>query len=123
MKVLLSINPEYVEKIFSGIKKYEFRRNIFKNEDVDTILIYSTSPVKRIVGEFKIKNIIKDLPENLWELAPENTGIDKKKFQEYFSNKEEGYAIGIKEVKKYKDPKLLEDFSIKKAPQSFTYLK
>lgn len=123
MKVLLSINPEYVEKIFSGIKKYEFRRNIFKNEDVDTILIYSTSPVKRIVGEFKIKNIIKDLPEKLWELAPENTGIDKKKFQEYFSNKEEGYAIGIKEVKKYKVPKLLEDFSIKKAPQSFAYLK
>lgn len=47
MKVLLSINPEYVEKIFSGIKKYEYRRSIFKNEAVDTIVIYSTSPIKK----------------------------------------------------------------------------
>ncbi len=122
MKVLLSIKPEYVEKIFSGIKKYEYRRSIFKNKEIDTIVIYSSSPVKRIVGEFKIKNIIKDLPEKLWELSPENTGIDKIKFKEYFFMKEEGYAIEIGRIKKYKTPKLLEEVGVKKAPQSFLYL-
>ena len=30
MKILLSIKPEFAEKIFSGSKKYEFRRRIFK---------------------------------------------------------------------------------------------
>ena len=123
MKVLLSIKPEYVEKIFSGIKKYEYRRSIFKNKNVDTIIIYSTFPVKKIVGEFKIKKIVKDLPEKLWELAPENTGIDKEKFMQYFYDKKEGYAIEIGEIKRYKTPKLLEELSIKKAPQSFLYLK
>lgn len=123
MKVLLSIKPEYVEKIFSGIKKYEYRRNIFKNKEIETIVIYSTFPVKKIVGEFKIKNIVKDLPEKLWELAPENTGIDKEKFMQYFYDKKEGYAIEIGEIKRYKTPKLLEELSIKKAPQSFLYLK
>lgn len=48
MRILLSINPEYVEKIFSGTKKYEYRKNIFKNKEVKTILIYSTSPIKKI---------------------------------------------------------------------------
>lgn len=123
MKVLLSIKPEYVEKIFSGVKKYEYRRSIFKNKEIKTVVIYSTFPVKKIVGEFKIKNIVKDLPEKLWELAPENTGIDKRKFMEYFDDKKEGYAIEIGKIKIYKTPKLLEELSIKKAPQSFLYLK
>ena len=30
MKVLLSIKPEFVEKIFSGEKRFEYRKNIFK---------------------------------------------------------------------------------------------
>lgn len=123
MKVLLSIKPEYVEKIFSGVKKYEYRRSIFKNKEIKTVVIYSTFPVKKIVGEFKIKNIVKDLPEKLWELAPENTGIDKRKFMEYFDDKKEGYAIEIGKIEIYKTPKLLEELSIKKAPQSFLYLK
>lgn len=123
MKVLLSIKPEYVEKIFSGVKKYEYRRSIFKNKEIETVVIYSTFPVKKIVGEFKIKNIVKDLPEKLWELAPENTGIDKRKFMEYFDDKKEGYAIEIGKIEIYKTPKLLEELSVKKAPQSFLYLK
>ena len=34
MTVLLSIKPEFAEKIFDGTKKYEFRKSIFKNADV-----------------------------------------------------------------------------------------
>ena len=55
MKVLLSINPPYVDKIFNGEKKFEYRRAIFKDNSVDTIVIYSTSPIKKVVGEFKVK--------------------------------------------------------------------
>lgn len=32
MKVLLSIKPEYVEKILDGTKKFEFRKGIFKTQ-------------------------------------------------------------------------------------------
>ena len=57
MKILLSINPEYVKKIFSGDKEYEYRRNIFKNKEVQSIIIYCTYPIKKIVGEFFIEKI------------------------------------------------------------------
>ena len=63
MKVLLSIKPEYVEKIFSKEKKYEFRKSIFKNPNIKSIIIYSSSPVKKVVGEFEIENIIQDTPK------------------------------------------------------------
>lgn len=122
MRVLLSINPQYADKIFSGEKIYEYRRNIFKNTDVKIVLVYATSPIKKIIGEFYIEKIVKDSPENLWELSPERTGIERDKFDKYFLGKKEGYAIKIGKMKKYHLFKELKDFGINQAPQSFQYL-
>ena len=60
MKVLLSIKPEYAEKIFEGTKKYEFRRSVFKNRNVKTVVVYASSPVQKVIGEFDIEHIIND---------------------------------------------------------------
>ena len=49
MYVLMSIKPKYVEKILSGEKKYEYRKTLLK-KDVESILVYSTSPVKKVYG-------------------------------------------------------------------------
>ena len=46
MKVLLSIKPEFADKIFNGTKKYEFRKSIFKNKDVDTVVVYPKSVIR-----------------------------------------------------------------------------
>ena len=32
-KILMSIKPEYVDKIFSGEKKYEYRKRIVQRKD------------------------------------------------------------------------------------------
>lgn len=124
MRVLLSIKPEYVDKIFKGEKKYEYRKSLFKRTDVDTIIIYSTKPVGKVVGEFKIDSIIEDNPIKLWEKTKSNAGILKKDYLKYFDNKKKGFAIVIKDVCKYDIPlDLLEfDEKIKVAPQSFRYI-
>ncbi len=67
MKVLLSIKPEFVEKILDGTKKFEFRKGIFKNPDVKSVVIYSTMPVGMIVAEFDIADVIEDKPSNVWK--------------------------------------------------------
>lgn len=67
-KMLLSINPEHVENILSGIKRYEFRK-VRCRSDVDKMLIYSTAPVMMVVGEAEIVSIIEDEPEIVWELT------------------------------------------------------
>ena len=36
-KILMSIKPEYVDKIFSGEKKYEYRKRLCKKK-IDTII-------------------------------------------------------------------------------------
>lgn len=122
MKILMSIRTEYANKILAKIKLYELRKKSL-NENVDTIIIYSSGKVKKVVGEFKIDKIIKDSPDNIWNLGEDVLGIDKKSFYEYFKNSEYAYAIKIKNVIKYDIPKDLRDFGIKKAPQSFCYIK
>lgn len=122
MKVLLSIKPEYVEKIFSGKKQFEYRKSIFK-KNVDTIIIYATMPIGKIVGEFQIDSILYDSPQGLWEKTKEQSGISSEYFYDYFKHKEIAYAIKIKNVIKYheeRDP--YRQFANFVAPQSFRYL-
>ena len=124
MKVLLSIKPQYVKEIFNGKKKYEYRRNVFKRDDVDTIIVYATKPIGKVVGEFEINEIIKENPIALWERTKKYSGILKKDYMEYFKEKESAFAIGIKNTKIYEKPLELKDINpnIKYAPQSFMYI-
>jgi predicted transcriptional regulator len=122
MKVILSIKPEFADKIFEGTKKYEFRRSIFKNPKVKKVVVYASSPVKKIIGEFDIDYILVHDLETLWNKTKTCAGISEDYFFEYFSNKEHGYAIKIKKTKLYKAPKCIrEDFNLY-PPQSFLYL-
>lgn len=123
MNVILSIKPEFVEKIFSGEKRYEYRKVLFKQK-VDTVYIYASRPISKIVGEFKIGEIICDTPENIWKLTKEQSGVTKKFFDKYYKGKEKGVALKIKEYKEYEEglnpESLITNF---KVPQSFIYTK
>lgn len=123
MDAILSIKPKYCEEIINGGKKYEFRKKIFQQgEKIENVFMYSTSPVKKIVGIFKIDTIIEDTPKNLWDKLKRHSGVDNEKFFKYFNNCEKGYAIRIKEVKKIKpiDPTtLITNFH---PPRSFSYI-
>ena len=121
-QVLLSIKPEYAEKILDGTKKYEFRRAVFKNPDIKKVVIYASSPVQKVIGEFEIESILNHDLETLWEKTKRFAGISKEFFMSYFHSKDTGYAIKIKKTKKYEPWLSLEDDFNAKPPQSFIYL-
>jgi len=122
MKVLLSIKPEFASKIFDGSKKYEYRRTIFKRGEVATVVVYASNPIRRVIGEFEIGEILHEEPEELWAQTCSHAGITKQRFMEYFMNRTKGYAIGIKETRKYETPLSLDEFMLSWPPQSFKYL-
>lgn len=123
MKVVLSIKPEFANKIFDGSKKFEFRRIIFKNKEVKSIIVYASSPVQKVIGEFEIAEIFNDDLDSLWNLTKEHSGISEEFFYRYFAEKEKGFAIKIKNKKKYKNPKCLRrDYKLN-PPQSFVYIR
>ena len=120
-KILISINPEHVQNIINGTKKYEYRK-IAAKQDVSSILIYETTPVKRIVAEAEILEVLMCSPSELWDKTKEESGISKDFFDEYFKDKEIAYAYKLGKIKVYKQPKTLFDYGIKAAPQSFVYV-
>lgn len=122
MKVLLSIKPEFAEKIFDGTKKYEFRRTVFKDPSVKTIVVYASSPVQKVIGEFEIESILNCEIQSLWEKTKEHSGISEKFFFEYFVNKDKGYAIKVKKTKRYEEALSIKDDFNATPPQSFIYL-
>jgi predicted transcriptional regulator len=122
MKVMLSIKPEFADKIFKGSKRFEFRRSIFKNPNISKIIVYASSPVQKVIGEFEIDHIMNLQLNELWQKTRRYSGISEEYFYEYFGDKENGYAIKIKSVKKYKRPLCIRrDFDLT-PPQSFAYI-
>lgn len=123
MQVLLSIKPEFVERIFTGEKQFEYRKAIFRRSDVERVIIYSTLPEGKVVGEFSIDKILTDTPQMIWKKTSNKSGINKEFFDEYFDGRSEAHAIKIGNVRKYSNPFRLVDMKEKvSAPQSFMYL-
>ena len=85
--ILLSINPEHVENILKGIKKYEYRK-IACRRSVDKIIIYSTTPIKKVVGEAEVIDILQKEKDELWHETENESGITKIFFDEYYRNME-----------------------------------
>lgn len=124
MKVLLSIKPIFAAKIFDGNKKFEYRKSIFKNKDIKTIVVYSTKPIGKIIGEFEVEDIIEDSPIEIWKQTKEYSGIEENLYIDYFSDRKKGYAIKIGKIKRYKKPiNPYVDYDNFIAPQSFKYIK
>jgi predicted transcriptional regulator len=123
VSVLLSIKPEFVEKIFNGLKKYEFRRVMFKSKSVSRVVVYASSPVQRVVGEFTVGGVIHSGKQHLWRTTKRHAGIEKAYFDSYFSGKDKAFAIKIERPRLYTTPLLLKTLSeALRPPQSFIYL-
>ncbi len=120
--VILSIRPEYIEKIFTGLKKYEFRKHLAK-ENVDIIFLYCTAPVSKIVGTAVIEERLSSAPSTLWEQTKEFAGITRAKYREYFFGYKKAYAYKLGKVERFKTEKTLEEIKLSTAPQSFVYVK
>jgi predicted transcriptional regulator len=119
--MLLSINPEYVDRIFNGSKRFEFRKTKNRKE-VDTIVIYETAPVMKVVGEAQVQCILLDTPNAIWDKTSSHSGISKDFFDSYFKGRDCAVAYKLGEVTKYECPVSLLDLGIRSAPQSFIYL-
>ena len=124
VKVLLSIKPEFVNEIMSGRKKFEYRKKVFKRKDITTIVVYATKPLGKVVGEFEVDEIIEDTLDILWQETKRYSGISKKFFDEYFKDRDSGFAIKIKSFTAYDKPIELSEYdpNLKVAPQSFCYV-
>ena len=120
-KMLLSIKPEYVNKIISGQKKYEFRK-FHCHEGIDTIVIYETAPTKKVVGEVALLGIIEGDVEYVWRKTRDFGGILEKDYKAYYEGRKVAIAYQLGKVTLYDEPMELKDLGLDYVPQSFAYI-
>lgn len=119
--ILLSIHPCFVEKIFSGEKKFEYRKRI--PTDIHTVIVYATAPIKQIVAVIEVENVLQGTPMNIWKQTKEWSGLTYKFYKSYYNGKSVAYAIKFKNVYRLERPQSISIFKeVKSAPQSYMYI-
>lgn len=51
---------------------------------MESVIVYTTKPVGKVIGEFEIAEILEGDPITIWEKTKKYSGIDKKSYIEYF---------------------------------------
>jgi predicted transcriptional regulator len=123
IRVLLSVKPRFAEAILAGKKTFEFRRALFRRQDVSAVLLYASSPTCKVVGEFTIEEVLSLGLDALWKETQAGGAIDREYFDQYFNGRSTGHALKVKRARRYRSPLCLRtDFGIERPPQSFCYL-
>nr|DAW56320.1 MAG TPA: hypothetical protein [Caudoviricetes sp.] len=120
-KIMLAIKPEYVEKIFDGLKRYEYRRRI-PNHPVSQIVIYETAPVSKIVGEVDVDEMLGTAPHVLYDMTKKWAGISEEGYNDYFKGSNVAYAYSINYPTIFSRPVSIKEYGLRGAPQSYVYL-
>lgn len=118
----MPIKPIYAGRLLEGTKKYEFRKTNIKG-NLSHIIIYASSPVKKIIGVAEVGSIETSCPLHLWENTKDEAGISHRAYMEYFNGSDKACAISIKHIfplKNHLKPcEITDDFIV---PQSFRYV-
>lgn len=117
--ILLPVKPEFSSKILDQSKVWEYRRVIPKNK-VSHIVLYSSSPEKKIRALIEVEDTLSGKPASIWSQTKESSGISKEYFDDYFVGKDKAHAFRLGKITPLQpiDPKAV-DLTI---PQSFCYL-
>jgi predicted transcriptional regulator len=122
--VFLPIKPVYAERLMDGSKRFEFRRRPI-GPDVTHIVVYASSPYKRILGIVKVSSVESGSVHSVWNKTKDSAGISKADYLEYFSGTDTAYAIAIDpsetvRFERHISPSEIEHNFV--VPQSFKYV-
>lgn len=123
--VVLSVRPLYSDKIFEGKKTVELRRRFPLSAPRGTVVyIYSTSPIRAMVGSTEIESVSKLPIKEIWEKFGKRAQISKPDFDKYFEGLADGFALAISNARTFSRPidlaELRDRFGFE-PPQSFLY--
>ena len=138
--ILLSIHLKWAQKIYSREKTVEWRKVIpccllpvHLAHKPMRVYLYETAPVKKVTGYFVCKDVARlEMSEPPWENAEIHPAAEKvinegcvplDDLKKYAGKK--AVVSGLKVLycsKFFNGPKSLEDFGLKRPPQSWQYV-
>jgi predicted transcriptional regulator len=102
--LVISIAPDYANKIVLGTKSVELRRRFSKRWIGCRTVVYATSPEKRLVGEARIANVVNGNPDQIWYAFAGELGCSRLDFDSYVGNSSEVFALVLDDIVRYIEP-------------------
>lgn len=99
-RVLMSLNPQYYELIWQGLKRHEFRRRYLADRPT-TWFVYLTTPVSKLAAVIDLDPAIVDTPRRIADVAEQARVDNGESVYTYLKDLERGFAIPIKQVREY----------------------
>lgn len=93
--VLMSIRPAYADAILDGTKTVELRRRRPSFLPGTPVLVYASSPDRRVTGTFDAGEVLAASPSALWRRVSRRAGVTRDLFDAYFVGCEIAYAIEV----------------------------
>ena len=125
--LLFSLKPHYADLVFKGVKQAELRRRITHFMENRDVYIYVSSPVQRLRGGFRVGQVWRGSPDEIWNEVSELARIDKRDFDAYYAGRTIAYALKITDVWEHVHPVNLETlrnrFPHFVVPQSWRYVR
>ena len=120
--VLMSIHPRFVEAILTGAKCVEFRKRTLP-DDTTHVLMYATSPVQRVMGQFEVSAQFSDVPASIWRRLRRFGDVTTEEFFGYYTDSSSAVAICVDRAHRYETPKTLAEIGwVGAPPRSFQRL-
>ena len=139
MNIILSIHPKWAKLIYECKKTIEWRKvipscllPIYSKHDAIRVYLYETAPVKKVTGYFVCMDVARlTMSEPPWDNAEINPAAEKvinegcvplDDLKMYAGKKAVVYGLKVMYCSKFfKGPKSLEQFGLKRPPQSWCY--
>lgn len=119
---LMAIHERYADAIMDGVKRVEFRKRRLA-ADIETVWVYATAPISKVIGRFSIHEIVQGTPQDIWERYGSVGVIEQDAFFSYYDGRETAVAIVVRSAERLPDPVSLNEIDPRPAvPQSFAYL-
>lgn len=124
--ILLSIHPKWAKLIYEGKKTVEWRKNYPKKTgSMSTYFLYETAPVCKITGYVTVNGYYatdfkREHPVN--EILEKEGCVIKEELVKYQGESDCIYAWQIRSARKFRTPRTLDYFGLKRAPQSWQYV-
>lgn len=129
MNIILSIHPKWAKLIYEGNKTVEWRKSQplyskFEFQQIDKVFIYETTPVCRVTGYFILEgfrgvNLKYDSGYN--QQLMYRGCVSHEELLKYQGGLNNLVAWLIEQAVKFDSPKPLEEFGLKRPPQSWYY--
>lgn len=114
---MIALRPYHADRIYRGLKSWEFRRAHASIEIGATVFIYESGKVGKVTGEFTVAEKVLGHADLIAGLEPNKQSQEDA--DRYLLGAMRATALRVSGVLRYVEPLGLADIGLARAPQSY----